>query len=259
MIRMRYCPHCHKPMLLGKKTQGRVYDCSPCDFVSAPLDPHLPLSIEAITEDMQLRYVIDASQEAARQAGCRRLSAQLEALSVGQQYLSQAEIDQLHESARILDKIASAAELARQSKHQQQLAAEQNQQLSYQQALAELDYRDRYEADNVIELVRHVLTQSELRGDVLPVLDVDWINGIMDQAPRFGSIVVFLQQLLNRLIQQQRAALADQRAAHPDDLDLQMQRLRRDYLPLRPGIPCRHFAVIDALQNRRSLAQQHGK
>ncbi len=254
---MRHCPHCTKAMLLTSEPRGRVYYCSPCDFVSVPLDPKLSLSVETIAEDMKLRLYVDARQEAAKQAWCRRMSGQLEELNVGRQYLSQVEIDTLMESARILDKIASAADLARQSKHHQQLEAEQNQQLRYQKALAEIDCSDLYDEDNVIELALHALTQSELRGDVLPALDVDRINWIIAQAPSSGSIVFFLINQLKGLIQEQRSGIAFKLAAEQGALESKMNRLRSDYLKLRPGIQQKHYAVIDAIQNILSLDQRH--
>ncbi len=201
---------------------------------------------------MHQRY-IDASQVAAKQAWHRLLAAQLEELYQSSPYLSDPEIQSLQDSARILEKVARAAELAKQSKYQQHLESEQNQRLRYKKALTELDCSDLYVADSVIDLALHVLTLCELRADVIPALDLDQINRIVAQTPSSGSVVFHLINQLKRLQQEQREGIAYQLSTQAESVESQMKALRANYVQLRPTIRQTHYAVIDAIQNIISL------
>ncbi len=245
------CPHCTQPMRLTRDATGRVYHCR-CGYVSEVLPADQPLSLGEISEDLMQQRYIDASQVAAKQAWHRRLVAQLKDAYQSSPYLSEVEIESLQDGARILEKIARAAELAKQSKHQQHLESKQTQRLRYKKALAELDCSDLFDEDNVIDLALHVLTLSELRADVLPAIDLDLINHIVAQAPSTGSVVFHLINQLRQLQHDQREGLARSLSLQPD-VDGQMQALRAAYVQLRPQIRQQHYAVIDAIQNILSL------
>jgi len=248
-------------MILTRINLGRVYQCP--DYQCAydhgkVIDPELTLTVQAISEDMLLKREVDASQAAARQMFYRRLAGQLEAFPEARQYLSQPEIETLTQCANILERLATAAELAKQADNESDRENLQRQQLRYKKIFGELASDDLFNADNPLDLAVLLLTLSELRGDVLPALDLDELNQMLIPITGTESRSTQLTRQLTLKLHEQRQGLARQLAAQAEPVQEVMQQARDRYQQIYPQVRKTHYLTIDAIQNMLSIERMQG-
>jgi hypothetical protein len=256
------CPLCKQPMIIARINQGRVYQCPDyqCTYDHGEvMDSELILSVQAISEDMLLKRQVDASQAAVRQMFYRRLAGQLEAFPEAQQYLSQPEIETLKQCADILERLASAAELAKQVDYESDRENQQLLQLRYKKIFAELASVDLFDAVNPVDLAVQLLTLSELRGDVLPALDLDQLNQMLIPDDVTDPLSSQLTRQLTLMLHEQRQGLAHKLAEQAESVEDVMQQTLDRYQQICPQVRKTHYLTLDAIQNMLSIEQMQGE
>ncbi|MBT3205214.1 MAG: hypothetical protein HOM14_03875 [Gammaproteobacteria bacterium] len=165
-------------MPINRAQEERSWSCkqmacsrTPGSTIRIPGDK--TLSIAEMAEDMALgMFFNNAAEQGKRQATFRRLSCGLNKLQHAKQYLSLTELKTLTDAARLLERLATAAEQAKKEKKRLEIDTQQREQLRRSEAIRLLAVFCHH--DDVIEQLLNALTLSDIStGSESFMADVD--------------------------------------------------------------------------------------
>ncbi len=247
------CPQCGAPRRLRRIDERRVYRCSDsrCCAADEAIPEETPLTLEAIAADMAQALFRAADDLAKRQGAIRRLASSLRKLDEGRQYLSAPEQATLNDAARLLERLASAAERAKQ--HKRTLEADERRRVEQRSREALARLKADYGEPDALTLALTTLTLAALDPYACHDLPAD-----LEAAARLAlDHPVALSALAERLRRHFEATcrtLAHELATRHAPLDSLLTEVRRAHDAARDGVAHRHRDVLARIARTLAIA-----
>lgn len=166
---MKKCPKCSGLMRLHYRNGGRYWDCERiinCGNL-IPLDDKEELTVQEIAEDLARAGLSSSDERAREQANYRRISGGLNTVSKNK-YLSEKERFALISASRVLERLATATELAKKQKKKIEKEMERRRLAREGEAHALIFTRFVPERDNLKEIAINLLVLSHLNNPRSP-------------------------------------------------------------------------------------------
>jgi hypothetical protein len=251
------CPQCGAPRRLRRVDDRRIYRCSDlrCSAADEPIPNDAPLTLEAIAVDMAQALFKAADDLAKRQGAIRRLASGLRQLDEGRQYLSAPEQVTLTDAARLLERLASAAERAKQ--HKRTLEADERRRVEQRSREALARLQADYNPPDALDLARTTLTLAALNVRLDAFLPHD-LTGDLETAAtiileRQGTVADLTARLRHHFDATCRT-LAQELASRHTPLDTLLEDVRRGYDAVRDSVENRHRALLAHIGQALAIA-----
>ena len=259
--RIPACPDCGGPMRLTGSAYGRAWRCRQGQDAGSGCQGAIPLTKEdgltslQIAEDLAGRDGTGSEGDAMGQGGYRSLSEALGGLSRSP-YLSSAEKRLLAEAGAIVDRLAEAADLARDADRRKEQFEEADREARYRQALGLLGPAlapdpSRLEASAVALLALDRYSGAGQFDDADPVEDADPVPRLQAAADQNPLDLLFRD--LVSAHQRLREAIARDWSGRPEPIEDLHTHLSSELPRLRAAILASPPAYLYGV--RRLLAE----
>jgi hypothetical protein len=247
------CAQCGAPRRLRRVDGRRIYRCSDlrCSAADESIPNDTPLTLEAIAIDMAQALFKASDDLAKRQGAIRRLASGLRKLDEGRQYLSAPEQVTLNDAARLLERLASAAERAKQ--HKQTLEADERRRVEQRSRAALARLQADYGEPDALDLALVTLTLAGLDPYASHDLPVDLETAATIALERQGT-VADIHTRLRRHFDSTCRALAHELASRHAPLDTLLEQTRRAFDATRDAVAGRHRSLLARLEQALTIA-----
>jgi hypothetical protein len=252
------CPDCGRPLHIKRMSSQlpssgpnqRFFSCTHfgCTYSSDFIDGHESLSIETMALDMALgSFFNNAAEQGKRQASFRRLAGGLKKLSHGKQYLSDTELQTLDEASRLLQRLGSAAQLAKKEKKRLELEKQQREAVRLTEA--RIIIHSFVDHEDTMESALNALTLSDIHSSSLydRAFSDDDIQHLVKNA-RPEQILKSLKDQVTQSLQSQINKSADTISFQDQSVDDCVKQLRVKYNEQREASRSLHRQLLEALQ-----------